>query len=122
MCGGGACMAGVMCGGGGMHGGRGMCGRGGMPGRGWGRAWQILRDTVNERAVRILLECILVTTSLLREKLLISSSQFDRKREELKGPRFCNYAVERVRIFYMFTHVVSRILFQNTFLKQPRER
>ena len=25
-----------------------------------GGAWQILRDTVNERAVRILLECILV--------------------------------------------------------------
>ena len=50
----GACMAG------GMH-----CG--GMHGRGhvwWGggHAWQILRDTVNERAVRILLECILVTT------------------------------------------------------------
>ena len=48
----GACMAG------GMHG-RGMCDR--------GHAWQgthapqqILRDTVNERVVRILLECILV--------------------------------------------------------------
>ena len=27
---------------------------------GGGHAWQILRDTVNERAVRILLECILV--------------------------------------------------------------
>ena len=26
-----------------------------------GHAWQIPRDTVNERAVRILLECILVT-------------------------------------------------------------
>ena len=25
-----------------------------------GHAWQILRDTVNKRAVRILLECILV--------------------------------------------------------------
>ena len=43
----GRCMAG------GMHGG-GMCGRGAcMP-------WQIPRDTVNERAVCILLECILV--------------------------------------------------------------
>ena len=31
---------------------------GGKCGR--GHAWQILRDTVNERAVRILLECILV--------------------------------------------------------------
>ena len=30
--------------------------------RGGGRAWQILRDTVNDRAVRILLECILVST------------------------------------------------------------
>ena len=50
--------------------GRGMHGKGGVHGRGhawWGgacvaggRAWQILRDTVNERAVRILLECILV--------------------------------------------------------------
>ena len=39
--GGGACMAGGVCGGG-------------------GRVWQIQRDTVNERAVRILLECILV--------------------------------------------------------------
>ena len=27
------------------------------------RAWQILRDTVNERSVRILLECILVSES-----------------------------------------------------------
>ena len=27
---------------------------------GGGRAWQILRDTVNERAIHILLECILV--------------------------------------------------------------
>ena len=37
----------------------GMCDRGVcMAGR--GHAWQILRDTVNERAVRILLECILV--------------------------------------------------------------
>ena len=26
-----------------------------------GHAWQILRDTVNERAVRILLECILIS-------------------------------------------------------------
>ena len=37
-------------------------------GEGWS-AWQILRDTVNERAVRILLECILV----LQKTLLISS-------------------------------------------------
>ena len=42
----------------------GVCGRGvcvaggGMHGR--GHAWQILQDTVNEQAVRILLECILV--------------------------------------------------------------
>ena len=64
----GACMAG------GMHG-RGMHGRGcvwcgacmagghawcgGMHCRG-GHAWQILRDTVNEQALRILLECILL--------------------------------------------------------------
>ena len=41
----------------GMHG-RG-CVAGGRVWRGRG-AWQILRDTVNERAVRILLECILV--------------------------------------------------------------
>ena len=40
-----------------MHGRRGMHGRGCA----WqGCVWQILRDTVNERAVRILLECILV--------------------------------------------------------------
>ena len=62
-----ACMAGGLhgrgaCMAGGMHGreGRGAC----MAGKGvymaGGHAWQILRDTVNERAVRILLECILV--------------------------------------------------------------
>ena len=58
----GACMAA------GMHGGgacmvRGMCGRGVHGGGGHvchARPLQILRDTVNERAVRILLECILV--------------------------------------------------------------
>ena len=73
----GACMAGVVHGRGvhAWHGG--MRGRGGMHGRGCmhggGHAWQgacmaggacvpqqILRDTVDERAVRILLECILV--------------------------------------------------------------
>ena len=52
-------MAGGMCGRG-----RGVCGRGcmagGMQGRGACVPQQILRDTVNERAVRILLECILV--------------------------------------------------------------
>ena len=49
-----------------VHGGGGMRGRGGM--RGWwgacvvvgGGLRRIGRDTVNERAVRILLECILV--------------------------------------------------------------
>ena len=61
---------GVHGGEGGMHGGghvwQGMCVVGGMHGRGacmvgaGEHAWQILRDTVNERAVRILLECILV--------------------------------------------------------------
>ena len=62
-------MAGGMCGRGCAWWG-GMCGLGGV--RGGGHAWwwgvcmlrmppqQILRDTVNERAVRILLECILV--------------------------------------------------------------
>ena len=45
----GACMTG------GMHG-RGVCmAGGGVRGGGGGRAWQILRDTVNEREVRILL-------------------------------------------------------------------
>ena len=43
---------------------RGVCMAGGMCGRGhaWqgGDVWQILRDTVNEQAVRIPLECILV--------------------------------------------------------------
>ena len=63
-CGGGACMAGRMCG-------RGAC-MGGVHGRGC--AWQILRDTVNERVVRILLKCILVYLSNLKHKTL---SQFD---------------------------------------------
>ena len=55
---GGVCMAGGMCGGGGHAWGWCMAG-GGMHGRGR-HAWQILRNTVNERAVCILLECILV--------------------------------------------------------------
>ena len=47
----------------------GMCGRGGecmARGHAWqdGHVWQILQDTVNEQAVRILLECILVINHL----------------------------------------------------------
>ena len=72
----GTCVAGGMHGRWGVHGkghawwGGGMNGRGVCMARGhmWQGAcmahtsppWQILRDTVNERAVRILLECILV--------------------------------------------------------------
>ena len=59
----GACMVGRTCMTGGhawqggvMHGGVG----GGQVCMVGGHAWQVLRDTVNERAVRILLECILV--------------------------------------------------------------
>ena len=56
--GGGACDTGR-----GMHG-RGACVEGGHAWQGEGEhAWQILRDTVNERAVRILLECILLSKS-----------------------------------------------------------
>ena len=74
MPGGGACVAGRACVAGGDMNGRGhawqggsawqggMCGRGGMHDR--GHVWQILRDTVNERAVRILLECILVVLTV----------------------------------------------------------
>ena len=51
MVGGHAWQGGGMCG-------RGVHGRGGVRGR--GHAWQGGRDTFNERAVRILLECILV--------------------------------------------------------------
>ena len=50
VCGGLACMARL-------HAWQGVCVAGGS-------AWQILRDTVNERAVRILLECILVVTGV----------------------------------------------------------
>ena len=46
-------MAGDVCG-------RGACVAGGHVLQEGGHVWQILRDTVNERAVRILLECILV--------------------------------------------------------------
>ena len=64
----GACMAGGMCGGGHAWQGVSMAGghawQEGVHGRGTcvagGCAWQILQDTVNEWAVRILLECILV--------------------------------------------------------------
>ena len=59
MCGKGVCMAGVECRAGGVHGRGGHVWQGDMHGRGHA-PWQILRDTVNEWAVRILLECILV--------------------------------------------------------------
>ena len=69
----GVCMAGgVHC--------RGACMAGGMHGRGhaWrgpcmarGHVWQILRDMVNERAVRILLECILVKDDNTTNKQLL---------------------------------------------------
>ena len=68
----GACMVG------GMHGG-GMCMAGGCVWWGAcmagglcseGRAWKILRDTVNEWAVRILLECILVFSTFWRALVL----------------------------------------------------
>ena len=48
---------------GGMHGkGGGKCGKGGACMAKGGHAWDMTRyrDTINERAVRILLECILV--------------------------------------------------------------
>ena len=49
------------CGGGGMHGFGGACVVAGGGGHAWwGGMCGIRRDTVNERAVRILLECILV--------------------------------------------------------------
>ena len=78
----GACVAGGHAWQGGVHGGGGHAWQGGMHGFGacmaggyvWqgGCAWQgevcmpqqILQDTVNERAVRILLECILVTVGV----------------------------------------------------------
>ena len=57
------CAWGDVCGGG-LHGRGacivGACLAGGRAWRGGGHAWQIPRDTVNERAVHILLECILV--------------------------------------------------------------
>ena len=73
--GGGTCVVGGVCGTGGVVGGHAWLGTyvagGGMHG---GCAWQILRDTVNERVVRILLKCILVYLSNLKHKTL---SQFD---------------------------------------------
>ena len=70
---------GGVCGAGGMHGrgacmaGEGMHG-GGMHGR--GRAWQIPRDTVNEQAVRILLECILVANRCTEHCASLMTSNF----------------------------------------------
>ena len=57
MCGNGACMVGGVHGMGGVHG-RGHVWHGGSCMA--FTLWQILQDTVNEQAVRILLECILV--------------------------------------------------------------
>ena len=80
----GACMAGGMCGRGhawqgvcmaGMYGG-GMCGRGGMCGM---HAPLILRDTVNERAVCILLECILVHYEVTKDSIKLLSNLYSFK-------------------------------------------
>ena len=59
------CMAGGACVAEGVHGG-GMRGGGGVV-----CAWQIPRDTVNERAVHILLECILVLVLNEKKKFLV---------------------------------------------------
>ena len=49
------------------------CSRGGMHGCSRGHVWDTTRyrDTVNERAVRILLECILVISKVLVEQYLL---------------------------------------------------
>ena len=75
----GACVAG------GMHG-RGVHGRGhvwwgactvgGMCGRGACVPQQILQDTVNQRAVRILLECILVSILFMAFEFIMLSHEF----------------------------------------------
>ena len=64
---------------GGMHGG-GCLWQGGMHGigacvAGGGPSWQIPRDTVNERAVRILLDCILVFLLSLLQQSLVSAQE-----------------------------------------------
>ena len=67
----GTCVAGGPCVVGG-HAWQGACVAGGMHDRGCmagGHAWQIPRDTVNERAVRLLLECILVSLMCSLPKL-----------------------------------------------------
>ena len=106
--GGGACMVGGcawqggMCGGG--HAWWGACMAGGMHGRGhawWGgmcgggvgwRAWQILRDTVNERAVRILLECLLVIFLLLQALLdLVCNEWIDEKKLLVITEHWCQW-------------------------------
>ena len=66
--------------------GRGVHGRGDVHGGGGGHACHILRDTVNEQAVRILLECILISFFFLVTSLdarlsiiLISESGCDQE-------------------------------------------
>ena len=66
---------GVHGGGGHVWQGRGACVAGGLCDR--GHVWQILRDAVNERAVRILLECILVLKILLITKESQSDNLFN---------------------------------------------
>ena len=63
-----------MCGRGCVHG-RGACVAGGMHGREVCMPPQILRDTVNERAVRILLECILVNDTFDSQLICTISDQ-----------------------------------------------
>ena len=76
---GGACVAGGRAWQGDVHG-KGACMAGGW--HAWkgacmaeGCAWQILQDMVNERVVRILLECILVNSSLITQVRVALSGQ-----------------------------------------------
>ena len=80
----GVCVAGGMYMAGGMHG-VDMHGRGGVCGS--GRVWQILRDTVNERAVHILLECILV--------LVMFSLRILKRSRKLFPENICAQSIKR---------------------------
>ena len=52
-----------------------MAGGGGVHDGGMDAPWQIPRDTVNEQAVRILLECILVFKSFTKGYLLANEKE-----------------------------------------------
>ena len=75
-----------------------------------GHAWQILRDTVNERAVRIVPECILVNSFLSLESRSDQGVQQKRRRFPTEGDNVLNSAEGSLHCLHDRTTASNRTL------------